>query len=116
MFGSLYLVLELILCSKNILDKEPSAVDKQVPDQLVHRCLLCLGDLTRYQLELVTGPEKDRISSVSRRYYHQALLHRLDSGLPYNQLATLAADHNFGLNSVFYYLRRFKETLCSTWF
>jgi len=86
-------------------DKKP-AFDKEIIDQLVHRCLLCLGDLTRYQLELVSGDEKDRIGSVSRRYYHQALLLRPDSGLPYNQLATLATDLNFGLNSAYYYLRR----------
>ncbi len=80
-------------------------------EQVIHRCLMCLGDLSRYQLDLLQGDEQARVSAISRRYYHQALALQPDYGLPYNQLATLAVDLNFGLNSVFYYLRRYAYSL-----
>ena len=81
-------------------------VDKVWLEQVIHRCLMCLGDLARYQLDATTGDDRTRVSGISQRYYHQALALQPNNGLPYNQLATLAVDLNFGLNSVFYYLRR----------
>ena len=94
--------LSILTVSGKTLSSDETSVD-----QIIHRCLMCLGDLSRYQLDLAAGSDKDRICSVSRRYYHQALALRPQMGLPYNQLATLALDLNFGLNSVFYYLRRY---------
>jgi len=49
---------------------------------------------------------RSQLCAISQRYYHQALTLQPSNGLPYNQLATLSVDLNFGLNSVFYYLRR----------
>lgn len=85
--------------------KNVARLDKSLVNQLIHRCLMYLGDLTRYQLDFIVGKERISLSGISQRYYHQALAIQPSNGLPYNQLATLASDFNFGLNSVFYYLR-----------
>merc|ERR1712142_343910 len=66
----------------------------------VHRCLVCLGDLARYQLELGLG-----LSAQPARYYQLAVTLRPEGGVPYNQLAMLCGEENFGLEQLFYYMR-----------
>jgi len=66
----------------------------------VHRCLVCLGDLARYQLELGLG-----LAAQPARYYQLAVLLRPEGGVPYNQLAMLCGDENYGLEQLYYYMR-----------
>ena len=64
---------------------------------VVHKCLVYLGDLARYRLEL--------LGDVAGRYYQMALQVVPGVGLPYSELATLAGSKNHGLDQVYYYLR-----------
>jgi len=66
----------------------------------VHRCLVCLGDLARYQVELGFG-----LAAQAARYYQLAVLLRPEGGVPYNQLAMLCGDENYGLEQLYYYMR-----------
>jgi len=87
------------------LDKKKSG-DESEPgldgwvEGAVHRCLVCLGDLARYQLELGLG-----LSAQPARYYQLAVTLRPEGGVPYNQLAMLCGEENFGLEQLFYYMR-----------
>lgn len=69
--------------------------------QACHRCLVYLGDLSRYQYDF------DGMSSrvLAQRYYYQALSLCPDIGMPNNQLGTLAGSSYYGLDAVYYYIR-----------
>eukprot|EP00090_Calanus_glacialis_P017086 TRINITY_DN26699_c0_g1_i1.p1 TRINITY_DN26699_c0_g1~~TRINITY_DN26699_c0_g1_i1.p1 ORF type:complete len:831 (-),score=407.19 TRINITY_DN26699_c0_g1_i1:535-3027(-) len=66
----------------------------------VHRCLVCLGDLARYQLELGLA-----LAAQPARYYQLAVRLRPEGGVPYNQLAMLCGEENYGLDQLYYYMR-----------
>jgi len=66
----------------------------------VHRCLVCLGDLARYQVELGLS-----LAAQPARYYQLAVRLRPEGGVPYNQLAMLCGDVNYGLDQLYYYMR-----------
>lgn len=70
-------------------------------NQCVHHCLIYLGDLCRYKLEIY--PNWD--SSLSVRYYLQASFLAPDYGMPHNQLGTLASNQNRSLDAVYHYMR-----------
>ena len=80
------------------LDKKKSG-DESEPglngwvEGAVHRCLVCLGDLARYQLEL-------GLAAQPVRYYQLAVTLRPEGGVPY-QLAMLCGDENFGREQLF---------------
>ncbi|OQR79295.1 protein SMG5-like [Tropilaelaps mercedesae] len=77
-----------------------------------YRCLLALGDLSRYLHDL-TCQRKNGNSphrSAAFRYYHQATLTRSSQGQPYNQLGTLTTGELAGLKEVYFY---FRCLLCS---
>lgn len=65
-----------------------------------HSCLISLGDLNRYKLEL------DNFWGLmnAERFYKQAIY--LDSriGMPYNQLGTLSGSVNYHLDAVYFYI------------
>lgn len=67
----------------------------------VHRCLIYLGDLSRYLADLGLGSFKE----LSSRYYYQALKWKPEAGMPHNQLGTLSGNHNFSLDAVYHYMR-----------
>lgn len=67
----------------------------------VHRCLIYLGDLNRYKLEIY--PNWDHGLAV--RYYLQASNFKPEIGMPHNQLGTLASCLNSSLDAVYYYMR-----------
>lgn len=67
----------------------------------LHRCLTCLGDLTRYMLDLPSSPPH----SLSVRYYLQALHYQPDSGLTHSNLATVYSTNDQPLLAVAHYLR-----------
>lgn len=69
--------------------------------QILHKCLMCLGDLSRYQLEFVPATGL----AIPQRYYHQALLLDPSNGVPFNQLAALARNDNDNIDATFFYLR-----------
>ena len=62
--------------------------------------LVCLGDLARYQVELGLS-----LAAQPARYYQLAVRLRPEGGVPYNQLAMLCGDVNYGLDQLYYYMR-----------
>ncbi|KAJ1531529.1 hypothetical protein ONE63_000204 [Megalurothrips usitatus] len=67
----------------------------------VHRCLICLGDLNRYLMDIPCRGTKE----MAHRYYHQALSWNPDIGMPHNQLGTLSMAVNCNLDAIFHYMR-----------
>ncbi|XP_035724397.1 protein SMG5-like [Vespa mandarinia] len=74
---------------------------KQCVMRLIHRSLVCLGDLTRYKLEL--DPNWDPM--IANRYYKMAICIDPNIGMSHNQLGTVAGNKNYGLDAVYYYMR-----------
>ena len=97
--------------TKRISETTNSSSEKYLKWKKValHRCFTSLGDLSRYRIEFeeLHGARGNKISatSVARMYYNDALLIDPQNGMPFNQLAALATNQNFGLDSVYYYLR-----------
>ncbi|XP_056644486.1 nonsense-mediated mRNA decay factor SMG5 [Diorhabda sublineata] len=69
--------------------------------QSVHQCLIYLGDLSRYKLEIYPNWE----SALPVRYYLQAVSYKPDYGMPHNQMGTLAMNQNRFLEAVYHYMR-----------
>nr|XP_026493294.1 protein SMG5 [Vanessa tameamea] len=67
---------------------------------ILFSCLIYLGDLSRYQVEIFNTFD----SSLAARYYLQAAQIDLTSGMPFNQLGNLYLDKNYNLDSVCYYI------------
>ncbi|XP_076249730.1 smg5 nonsense mediated mRNA decay factor [Calliopsis andreniformis] len=74
---------------------------KQCVVRLIHRSLVCLGDLARYKLEL--DPYWDPM--IAKRYYKMAIAIDPNIGMPHNQLGTIASNKNYGLDAVYHYMR-----------
>ncbi|XP_078047866.1 smg5 nonsense mediated mRNA decay factor [Augochlora pura] len=74
---------------------------KQCVIRLIHRSLVCLGDLARYKLEL--DPYWDPM--IAKRYYKMAIAINPNIGMPHNQLGTIAGNKNYGLDAVYHYIR-----------
>ncbi|XP_014484052.1 PREDICTED: protein SMG5 [Dinoponera quadriceps] len=74
---------------------------KQWVMRLIHRSLVCLGDLTRYKLEL----DSDWDPMIANRYYKMAIAIDPNIGMPHNQLGTIAGSKNYGLDAVYHYMR-----------
>lgn len=91
------LMKDKVSSSSNTLDK--SCVDWA--KQAAHRCLVYLGDLSRYFLDL--HPHWD--SGLAARYYLQALNMNVDIGMPHNQLGTLSGTCSYGLDAAYHYMR-----------
>lgn len=79
---------------------------KQCVMRLIHRSLVCLGDLTRYKLELDSNWDP----MIANRYYKMAIAIDPNIGMPYNQLGTIAGSKKYGLDAVYHYM---KSVLCS---
>lgn len=67
---------------------------------VIYQCLIYLGDLSRYQVEIFQNYEP----STAARYYLQAAHIDMCSGMPFNQLGNLYLDKNYNLESVCYYI------------
>ncbi|KAL4227218.1 Protein smg5 [Mactra antiquata] len=67
----------------------------------VHRCLICLGDIARYQQDFDAGLS----GSAAERFYQQALMLNPDMGVAHNQLGTLAASRYFNCEAAYHYIR-----------
>ncbi|XP_034865697.1 protein SMG5 isoform X1 [Mirounga leonina] len=66
-----------------------------------HRCLMYLGDLSRYQNELA-GVDTELLAE---RFYYQALSVAPQIGMPFNQLGTLAGGKYYSVEAMYCYLR-----------
>ncbi|XP_076260182.1 smg5 nonsense mediated mRNA decay factor [Rhynchophorus ferrugineus] len=69
--------------------------------QSVHQCLIYLGDLCRYKLEI----QPNKSATLAIRYYLQAVSYKPDYGMPHNQMGTLAMNQNNFLDATYHYLR-----------
>ncbi|XP_054159127.1 nonsense-mediated mRNA decay factor SMG5-like [Oppia nitens] len=67
----------------------------------IHRILVCMGDLARYLFDL----EAQEYRQLAIRFYDLALILNSNIGMPFNQLGTLSETNNYGLDSVYYYIR-----------
>lgn len=68
--------------------------------QSVHRCLIYLGDLNRYKLEIY--PNWDPNAAI--RFYYQARIYDPSNGMPHNQMGTLATSLGNNLDAVYHYI------------
>ncbi|KAL4421752.1 hypothetical protein ABPG77_009735 [Micractinium sp. CCAP 211/92] len=69
----------------------------------VHRCLVCLGDLSRYQVN--AQPAAERCWAECRQFYLLAARVLPGGGSAYNQLAVLCSYEADDLGAAFYYFR-----------
>ncbi|KAI7836776.1 hypothetical protein COHA_009356 [Chlorella ohadii] len=69
----------------------------------VHRCLVCLGDLCRYQANAL--PPQERDWAQCRHFYALAARVHPAGGNAYNQLAVLASYEGDDLAAAFFYIR-----------
>ncbi|XP_011645937.1 protein SMG5 [Pogonomyrmex barbatus] len=74
---------------------------KQCVVRLIHRSLVCLGDLSRYKLEINSNWDP----MIANRYYKMAIAIDPNIGMPHNQLGTIAGNKNYGLDAVYHYMR-----------
>nr|XP_021181829.2 nonsense-mediated mRNA decay factor SMG5 [Helicoverpa armigera] len=81
-------------------NEAPTDEEVQFSRLALHSCLIYLGDLSRYQVEIFHAFEP----SIAARYYLQAAHVDMSSGMPYNQLGNLYNDKNYNLDSVCYYI------------
>jgi len=65
------------------------------------RCLIYLGDIARYQLDVV--PEANE--TLAERYYHLAIILNPENGMPHNQLGTLKQNQTMLCQSSYHYMR-----------
>lgn len=100
---NLYGYVDFITQTENTakVDKSKSENLMEWAKQCVHRCLIYLGDLCRYKLEIY--PNWD--SNLAIRCYSQALYFNPDFGMPHNQLGTLASTQNRMLDAIYHYMR-----------
>jgi len=64
------------------------------------RCLIYLGDIARYQLDI--SPESDE--GQAERYYHLAILLDSTNGMPHNQIGTLKLNQSLLCESCYHYM------------
>lgn len=98
--------LKNVIDCEMILDSSTDQSDvspelKEWAKQSIHQCLIYLGDLCRYKLELKSNSEP----TIASRYYLQAVAFKPDYGMPHNQMGTLAMNQNNFLDAVYHYLR-----------
>lgn len=70
--------------------------------QVIHRCLVYMGDMSRY-LEELAQTNSDRQLAIY--WYEKAIIWDPRIGMPQNQLGTLMASVNYGLDSAYHYMR-----------
>ena len=74
-------------------------------EKVLFKCLMYMGDLTRYQLEFVSAEESQNLAKIAKKYYLEALSVDQTQGQPFNQLAALSSSQCHGIIAVYYYLR-----------
>ncbi|KAG8035836.1 hypothetical protein G9C98_001492 [Cotesia typhae] len=86
---------------KNITPKFKSEEAQQCVIRIIHRSLICLGDLARYKLDLDSTWDP----MIATRYYKMAITIDPNIGMPHNQLGTVAGIKNYGVDAVYHYMR-----------
>lgn len=66
-----------------------------------HRCLICLGDISRY----ICDVDRMSLTTTPDRYYHQAFMLFPEIGMPHNQLGTLSGSRYSGCEAAYHYVR-----------
>lgn len=90
-----------------IFQEENPQINEKAQDSIewakeaIHQCLVYLGDLSRYKLEIYPNWEP----TLAVRYYLQAISYRPECGMPHNQMGMLAMNQNNFLHSVYHYMR-----------
>eukprot|EP00884_Botryococcus_braunii_P013810 jgi/Botrbrau1/2242/Bobra.101_2s0070.1 len=84
-----------------VVQSTASATADVVPS--VYRCLICLGDLARYEADLQESPKKD--FEKAREYYCLAVAVYPQGGNSYNQLAVLSHLCGTEIATMYYYVR-----------
>jgi protein SMG5 len=64
------------------------------------RCLIYLGDIARYQLDVTSQPDEGQ----AERYYHLAILLDSSNGMPHNQIGTLKLNESLLCESCYHYM------------
>ncbi|KAA6424776.1 MAG: hypothetical protein FRX49_05443 [Trebouxia sp. A1-2] len=90
------------------LQTAPAVPDQQYTPQdckpSVYRCLICLGDIFRYETSVLQSqPKKDW--SAAAKHYRLAMSVYPSGGNSYNQLAVLSTYSEDDLAAVYYYFR-----------
>lgn len=73
---------------------------REVLTRILHKFLICLGDLSRYQIEY----DPNGCTKLAFKYYQMSLILLPSNGMPLNQLGTLYGSENYGCDAAFYYL------------
>eukprot|EP00798_Chlamydomonas_sp_ICE-L_P020559 gene20559-27351_t len=87
----------------------PRAEESRDCRSAVHRCLIYLGDLCRYQSQVMAGARIEWNRAVS--FYQLAATVLPNSGNPFNQMAVMAYYSNQELRAVYYYFRSLGVTV-----
>ncbi|XP_025076614.1 protein SMG5-like isoform X1 [Pomacea canaliculata] len=78
-----------------------SSMAQEWAQRACHRCLICLGDIARYQRDI----DHTLSAALSQRFYHQAFMLFPEIGMPHNQLGTLAGGRSFSCDAAYHYFR-----------
>jgi protein SMG5 len=73
---------------------------KEVATRILHKFLICLGDLARYQIEY----DPNGCTKLAYKYYQMSMILMPSNGMPLNQLGTLYGSENYGCDAAYYYL------------
>ena len=84
-------------------DKPKSQNTSKNLKKATFKCLMFMGDLTRYQLEF--NEDKESTTKLSKKYYQMAISVDPDHGQPFNQLAALSGSQSYGIIAVYNYMR-----------
>ena len=71
-------------------------------DRICYQSLIYIGDLYRYLVDL---ENRDAWRKGAINSYYEANLINPSTGMPFNQLGTLLSSYNYGLDSVYFYMR-----------
>ena len=80
--------------------QENAELVKEVLTRILVKFLICVGDLSRYQIEY----DPAGCPRLAHKYYQMALYLTPSNGMPLNQLGTLYGSENYGCDAAFYYL------------
>ncbi len=79
---------------------ENTKILKETLTRILHKFLICLGDLSRYQIEY----DPHGCTRLAYKYYQMSLILMPANGMPLNQLGTLYGSENYGCDAAYYYL------------
>ncbi|KAH3838145.1 hypothetical protein DPMN_111551 [Dreissena polymorpha] len=85
---------------KAVRQRDVTPAMKEWAMKTVHRCLICLGDIARYQQDFDSG-----LNATAERFYQQAWMLFPEMGVAHNQLGTLATSRYFYCEAAYHYIR-----------